>query len=495
MSIDGFRTPRATCLLAPNPSPMTLDGTNTWLIAEPGSSSVVVVDPGPEDEGHLRRVHAEAVAGDRRVARILLTHGHPDHSAGAARFSALTGAPVQAADPAQRLGPEGLADGDVVTAAGCELRVVATPGHSGDSVCLLLTADHALLTGDTVLGRGTTVIARDGNLGDYLRTLGQLRDLAEATEVSLLLPGHGPTLADPLGTLDYYISHRAERLDQVRSALAAGAKTLAEIVALIYTGVDPSVWPAAEWSVRAQLDYLNSLGGNDPPQTPPAPGGKPSPQTPLGAGWPARLGGLPPPGRLAGAFAEALGVQDEDGTGRDLQPAAGGEVGQRLVDRLPGGPDQLGQFLLGEIVMNVQAVAFLLAEPVGQVEQVLRHASGNVGEDQVGHHVIGPPQPPGQRLQHVHGYLGPLEQPGAQRVVGERRDRRVGDGAGRRGPRPRIEERELAEHLGRSQYAQQVLAAVGGRPGELELAVEHDVQAISVLPFKEKVLAAGQLDL
>ena len=210
--IDGFRTPRATCLLAPNPSPMTLDGTNTWLIAEPGSSSVVVVDPGPDDEGHLRRVHAAAVAGDRRVARILLTHGHPDHSAGAARLA--------------------------------------------DSVCLLLPADGALFTGDTVLGRGTTVIAGDGNLGDYLRSLVQLRDLAGAREVGLLLPGHGPMLTDPLGTLDYYLSHRQERLDQVRSALAAGAKTPAEIVAMIYTDVDPSVWPAAEWSVRAQLDYL-----------------------------------------------------------------------------------------------------------------------------------------------------------------------------------------------------------------------------------------------
>jgi glyoxylase-like metal-dependent hydrolase (beta-lactamase superfamily II) len=254
--IDGFSTERATCLLAPNPSPMTLDGTNTWLIAEPGSSSVVVVDPGPDDEGHLRRVYAAAVAGDRRVAKILLTHGHPDHSAGAARFAALTGAPVQAADPAHRLGPEGLADGNVVTAAGCEVRVVASPGHSGDSVCLLLPADGALFTGDTVLGRGTTVIAGDGNLGDYLRSLAQLRDLAGAQEVGLLLPGHGPMLTDPLGTLDYYLSHRQERLDQVRSALAAGAKTPAEIVAMIYTDVDPSVWPAAEWSVRAQLDYL-----------------------------------------------------------------------------------------------------------------------------------------------------------------------------------------------------------------------------------------------
>jgi glyoxylase-like metal-dependent hydrolase (beta-lactamase superfamily II) len=255
-AIDGFRTPRATCLLAPNPSPMTLDGTNTWVIAEPGSPSVVVVDPGPEDEGHLRRVLAEATAGERRVASILLTHGHLDHSAGAARLAELSGAPVQAADPARRLGAEGFVDGDVITAAGVELRVVATPGHSSDSVSLLLPADGALFTGDTVLGRGTTVIAQDGNLGDYLRSLEQLRELADAAGLRLLLPGHGPMLADPIGTLDYYLAHRADRLEQVRSALAAGARTPAEIVAMIYTDVDQSVWPAAEWSVRAQLDYL-----------------------------------------------------------------------------------------------------------------------------------------------------------------------------------------------------------------------------------------------
>ena len=244
-------------MLAPNPSPMTLDGTNTWVIAEPGSAEVVVIDPGPEDDPHLRRVLAAATAEDRRVAGILLTHGHPDHAAGAARFAELSGAPIQAADPARRLGAEGFADGDVITAAGCELRVVATPGHSFDSVSLVLPADGALLTGDTVLGRGTTVIARDGNLGDYLRSLEALRELAEAALLCLLLPGHGPTLSDPIGVLDFYLAHRAERLDQVRSALAAGAKTPAEIVAMIYTDVDRSVWPAAEQSVRAQLDYLN----------------------------------------------------------------------------------------------------------------------------------------------------------------------------------------------------------------------------------------------
>lgn len=252
--IDGSGTERARCVLAPNPSPMTLDGTNTWVVAEPDSPAVLVLDPGPDDEPHLRRVIS--VAGDSRVALIVLTHGHPDHAAGAARFAELTGAPVLALDPAQRLGDEGLSGGDVLTAAGCDVLVVATPGHSGDSVSLLIAADGALLTGDTVLGRGTTVIAPDGSLADYLRTLDKMRAMAD--ELRVLLPGHGPLLADPAGALDAYIAHRAERLDQIRAALAAGARTPAEIVARVYAEVDPAVWPAAESSVRAQLEYLNA---------------------------------------------------------------------------------------------------------------------------------------------------------------------------------------------------------------------------------------------
>jgi glyoxylase-like metal-dependent hydrolase (beta-lactamase superfamily II) len=257
VSIDGSGSERARCVLAPNPSPLTLDGTNTWIIGEPGSPAAVVVDPGPEDEAHLRRVRDVASAGDRRVALIVLTHGHPDHSEGATRFAAMTGAPVLALDPAHRLGGEGLAAGDVLTDAGCELRVVGTPGHSADSVSLLLEADGALLTGDTVLGRGTTVIGPDGGLADYLRTLDELRALADSARLRVLLPGHGPVLGDPAGVLDYYIAHRQERLEQIRTALAAGARTPAEIVAVVYGDTDPAVRGAAEWSVRAQLDYLD----------------------------------------------------------------------------------------------------------------------------------------------------------------------------------------------------------------------------------------------
>ncbi len=258
--IDGSGTTRARCVLAPNPSLMTLDGTNTWVIAEPGSAAALVVDPGPADEAHLQRVLGQVTAAGQRVAQILLTHGHPDHSAGAARLAGLTGAPVLAADPGLRLGDDGLAPGDVLTGGGCELRVIPTPGHSPDSVSLLLPADNAMLTGDTVLGRGTAVIAGDGSLRDYLASLDRLRALAGSEQLTVLLPGHGPLLNDPAGTLDYYLAHRRERLAEVRAALAAGDRTPADIVRRVYTDVDPKLWPFAEWSVRAQLGYLADLG-------------------------------------------------------------------------------------------------------------------------------------------------------------------------------------------------------------------------------------------
>ncbi|MCG5215250.1 MBL fold metallo-hydrolase [Streptosporangium sp. KLBMP 9127] len=254
---EGAGTARAVNLLAPNASPMTLDGTNTWVLAEPGAQTVLVVDPGPDDEGHLRRVVSHL--DGRRVAQVLLSHGHADHSGGARRFAELVGAPVRALDPRHRLGGEGLSDGDVIDVAGLEVRVVGTPGHSFDSLCFWLPQDRALLTGDTVLGGGTTVIAPDGDLADYLRTLDLLRAMAEETGALALLPGHGQALADPIGVLDGYVAHRRRRLDQIRRARAAGARTPKEIVEIVYADVDRSLWPAAEMSVRAQLGYLERL--------------------------------------------------------------------------------------------------------------------------------------------------------------------------------------------------------------------------------------------
>jgi glyoxylase-like metal-dependent hydrolase (beta-lactamase superfamily II) len=258
---DGPATERATCVLAPNPSPMTLDGTNTWILAEPGAARAVVVDPGPADEAHLRRVADTVARSGRRVAWTLLTHGHADHAAGAARFAELTGSPVRALDPALRLGDEGLTAGEVLAVDGLEIRVVPTPGHTADSLSFWLPADAAVLTGDTVLGRGTTVVAHpDGRLGDYLDSLRRLRTLTADDGVTTVLPGHGPVLSDAQGAVDYYLAHRATRLAQVETAVENGHRTPADVVAHVYADVDRAVWPAAELTVRAQLDYLREHG-------------------------------------------------------------------------------------------------------------------------------------------------------------------------------------------------------------------------------------------
>ncbi|MFG2311319.1 MBL fold metallo-hydrolase [Streptomyces sp. NPDC048566] len=259
--LSGRATERAVNVLAPNASAMTLDGTNTWIVSEPDSALAVVIDPGPLDEAHLRNVVDTAERAGKRVALTLLTHGHPDHSEGAGRFAELTGTTVRALDPALRLGDEGLAPGDVVAVGGLELGVVATPGHTGDSLCFHLPADRAVLTGDTVLGRGTTVVAHpDGRLGDYLDSLRRLRSLTVDDGVHTVLPGHGPVLEDAQGAVEFYLAHRAHRLAQVETAVEDGHRSPGEVVAHVYADVDRSLWPAAELSVRAQMEYLREHG-------------------------------------------------------------------------------------------------------------------------------------------------------------------------------------------------------------------------------------------
>jgi glyoxylase-like metal-dependent hydrolase (beta-lactamase superfamily II) len=247
-------TPLASVVLAANPSPMTLTGTNTWLLRASDSAEAIVVDPGPDDVTHLSAVATAA----GKVATILLTHGHADHSGGARRLREVTGAPVRALDPLHRLGGEGLVEGDVVSAAGVELRVWATPGHSSDSLSFLLdpgAGAAAVLTGDTILGLGTTVVAYpDGDLGEYLASLRRLQTLGDRT----VLTGHGPELPHAGEVATAYLAHREQRLEQVRAALADLGPDAAPraIVERVYAEVDQAVWWAAELSVRAQLAYL-----------------------------------------------------------------------------------------------------------------------------------------------------------------------------------------------------------------------------------------------
>ncbi|WP_028659771.1 MBL fold metallo-hydrolase [Nocardioides insulae] len=251
----------AECVLADNAGPITLDGTNTWILRAPDSEDSVVIDPGPLETAHLERVAERA----GHVTAVLLTHGHLDHSEGARAFADRVGCGVRALDPTHQYGSEGLGDGDVIGLGDHEVRVVGTPGHTSDSLSFWVPSDGAILTGDTVLGRGTTVVAHpDGALGAYLDSLDRLHALAAEHEAVEIWPGHGPVIADALAALDYYLAHRKQRLEQVAAALPQIPEdTPAEelpraVVERVYADVDRVLWGAAEMSVRAQIAYLQA---------------------------------------------------------------------------------------------------------------------------------------------------------------------------------------------------------------------------------------------
>lgn len=244
----------ATLVRAPNPGPMTLDGTNTWILRGRDALGCVIVDPGPDDAAHLTEVAAHAP-----VELIIVTHHHHDHTDGISGLSALLGGdvPVAAADPALCHGVEPLRDGTTMRFAGLTITAYATPGHTADSICLLVEGeaadDRAMVTGDTILGRGTAVVAwPDGDLGAYLTSLDRLTAYSGVPA----LVGHGPALPDCGAIAAAYRTHRDQRLHQVRDALAAGARTPADVVAHVYPDLDAALAPAAEWTVRAALAQL-----------------------------------------------------------------------------------------------------------------------------------------------------------------------------------------------------------------------------------------------
>ena len=254
--------PLVTRVLAPNPSPMTLDGTNTYLVGEPGSGQAVVVDPGPDDPAHLAAVEAALAARGARVVAVLVTHHHGDHAEAARPWGRHLGAPVAAASPSVA-GPGGrvLAAGETLRLAGTTLDVVPTPGHTADHLAFRL-ASGAVLVGDHVLGRGTSVVTHpEGDVRAYLESLRRVHDLGPAA----LYCGHGPELTvDPGAVLDFYRAHRAYREQQLLDALAAGPRTVEELVAEVYAAVSRSVWPAAAQSTRATLAALVAEGRVEP---------------------------------------------------------------------------------------------------------------------------------------------------------------------------------------------------------------------------------------
>ncbi|HEY5051726.1 MAG TPA: MBL fold metallo-hydrolase [Acidothermaceae bacterium] len=259
-------TARAFLVRAGNRSPMTLEGTNTWVLVEPGQSQAVVIDPGPDDARHRDAIMvAIETAGANQVALIVLTHGHADHAEGAPSLAQRVRAPTRSIAPAHcSPGQQPLSDGERLRIGGLDLDVIATPGHTADSACFVIDADDALLTGDTILGTGSTVVARpDGGLADYLATLHRLRALVDERQLRAVLPGHGPVVNDPAAKLDAYSQHREERLDQVRAA-ASSAATVDQVLHAVYGDVVSDLQFAARWSLLAQLDYLRDQGFNVP---------------------------------------------------------------------------------------------------------------------------------------------------------------------------------------------------------------------------------------
>mgnify|MGYP002717624133 FL=1 len=256
-------TDSAAVVLAPNPSYAALEGTNSWVIRGPKDEYSIVVDPGPEDEGHLNVLKSKA----DKVALVLLTHRHHDHADGAERFRQLTGAPVRALGPQYCLGAEPLQDGEIISVDGVTptLKVVASPGHTADSVCFYVytgaadeTPLEGILTGDTIAGRHTTMISEtDGDVGAYLETLAKLEEDGKGV---MLLPGHGPEGEDLSAYARKYIDRRNQRLDQIRQALAEHGEDadINTLVDEIYDDVDPVLRGAAEQSTRVALRYLQN---------------------------------------------------------------------------------------------------------------------------------------------------------------------------------------------------------------------------------------------
>lgn len=248
-------------VVAPNASHMTLDGTNTYVVGEPGAGAAFVVDPGPEDAEHFARVRAALEELDAECSSIVVTHHHLDHSEAALAWGRALDAPVAAATP-EVAGPDGwvLADGDVLSAGGTTLTAVPTPGHTADHLCFRLD-DGGLLSGDHILGRGTSVVAwPEGDLAAYLESLRRVLRLGPDG----LFPGHGPELLeDSDAVVSFYLAHRAWREAQVRAALEDDetlAARPADLVARLYADVDPILWPAAELSTRACLVKLAGEG-------------------------------------------------------------------------------------------------------------------------------------------------------------------------------------------------------------------------------------------
>lgn len=248
---------RVVRVLAPNPSPMTLEGTNTYLAL--GGPEAIVIDPGPNDPSHLDAIEAAAASRGATIVAIAVTHGHPDHAPGAAPLHERTGAPVFAHQLARFPFDYAASENDVIAAGDTRLRVIEAPGHAPEHLIFAFDDDASIFTGDVVIGRGTIVVAPPGgDMRAYQATLARLRRECEAMRV--IYGGHGPAIDLPVAKVDEYIAHRAMREREIVELLEGAERTIPELVAAIYSKVATALWPAAARQVLAYLIALEREG-------------------------------------------------------------------------------------------------------------------------------------------------------------------------------------------------------------------------------------------
>jgi len=251
-------SPRVGRLRAPNPSPMTLDGTNGYVVRA-GPGALVAVDPGPLDDRQRDAFLGAARELGASYAAILVTHGHPDHAPGAAPLAAATGAPVLAHPAARFPHDRTLADGERFAFGDAAFTALHAPGHARDHLVFVLEDERALFAGDVVLGTGTVVVAPPGGeMRTYQRTLHRLRD--DYGDARALYGGHGPEVREVRAKLDEYIAHREARERQIVAALRDGNDTIPALVEAVYRDTDRRLWPAAARQILAYLIALEAEG-------------------------------------------------------------------------------------------------------------------------------------------------------------------------------------------------------------------------------------------
>jgi glyoxylase-like metal-dependent hydrolase (beta-lactamase superfamily II) len=253
-------SPLVRRVVAPNPGLMTGPGTNTYLV---GIDEVAVIDPGPDDPGHVEAIIGASMS--ERVRWVLLTHTHPDHWPAAASIARRTGAEIAGfakfpkADEVTLKLDRVLDEGDVVEGTEFGLEVLHTPGHAPNHLCFLLEEERVLFSGDHVLDGTTTVISpqRGGDMAEYLKSLERLRKLRR---IARICPAHGDVIEDPQARLDEYMKHRRMRERQIVKTLGDGPTKISDIVARLYTDTPEGLLEMAGRQVHAHLLKLRAEG-------------------------------------------------------------------------------------------------------------------------------------------------------------------------------------------------------------------------------------------